>query len=132
MIEIALASKEKGIYQKDISKNQEISNKYLDQIIAALKAKGLIRNVKGKKSGYILNHEPSSITIYDIYKAFEPEILLLDCLTDGFECIRREKCALHVFCENLNNQLIEFIRSSSLQDIMNTGFDITLDNYKTS
>ncbi|RPJ74506.1 MAG: Rrf2 family transcriptional regulator, partial [Alphaproteobacteria bacterium] len=85
MIEIALASKVKGIYQKDIAKNQEISNKYLDQIIAALKAKGLIRNLKGKKSGYILNHEPSSITIYDIYKAFEPEILLLDCLSEGFE-----------------------------------------------
>jgi Rrf2 family protein len=125
MIEIAMRSPEKGIFQKDIAKNQDISYKYLDQIIAALKAKGLIRNVKGKKSGYILNHDPSSISMYDIYNAFESEICLMDCLSENFECKRRDKCVLHVFCQTLNNQLIEFIRSHSLQDIMNTELDST-------
>lgn len=128
MIEIASGSPEKGIFQKDIAKNQEISNKYLDHIIAALKAKGLIRNVKGKKSGYMLNRDPASITIYDIYNAFEPEICLMECLSENFKCKRLDKCVLHVFCQTLNNQLIEFIRSYSLQAIMNTELDLTGKN----
>jgi Rrf2 family protein len=118
MIEIALVSPDKGIYQKDIARNQEISNKYLDHIIAALKAKGLIRNIKGKKSGYILNRELSCITIYDIYNAFEPEICLMECLSEDFICKRRDKCVLHVFCQNLNDQLIEFFKTHSLKEFI--------------
>lgn len=49
MVEIAKADQKTGIFQKDISKNQKISLKYLDQIIQSLKTAGLIVNVKGKK-----------------------------------------------------------------------------------
>ena len=131
MIEIALGSPVNGIYQKDIARNQEISNKYLDHIVAALKAKGLIRNVKGKKSGYILNREPLNITIYDIYKAFEPEICLMACLSENFECKRRDKCVLHVFCQNINDQLIEYFKSHSLGEIMNTKLKEVSQLYNT-
>ena len=52
ILEIALEESENGVFQKDISERQKISNKYLDNIITALKTAGLIKNVKGKKSGY--------------------------------------------------------------------------------
>ena len=52
MIEVALNSGPDGIYQKDIAQNQDLSVKYLDQIIASLKAAGLIANVRGRKSGF--------------------------------------------------------------------------------
>jgi len=48
MIEIAASTDSDGILQKDIAKNQNISNKYLDPIISALKLKDLISNSKGK------------------------------------------------------------------------------------
>ena len=49
MLEIALNKSPGGVYQKDIAKNQEISVRYLDHIIAALKVAGLITTVRGKK-----------------------------------------------------------------------------------
>ncbi|HBK42488.1 MAG TPA: Rrf2 family transcriptional regulator, partial [Porphyromonadaceae bacterium] len=51
MIEIACCKEPTGILQKDIAKNQNISVKYLDYIISALKLKGLISNTKGRGSG---------------------------------------------------------------------------------
>ncbi|HRS19749.1 MAG TPA: Rrf2 family transcriptional regulator, partial [Bacteroidales bacterium] len=58
IIEIAMNSSEHGVLQKDIAKTQNISNKYLDQIIAELKSADLIVNTGGKKSGYRLNGDP--------------------------------------------------------------------------
>ena len=81
MLELSLnAEREEGTLQKEIAENQDVSIKYLDHIIADLKAAGLIVNVGGKKSGYRLNKPAEDITIYDIYVAFENELVIIDCL----------------------------------------------------
>jgi len=54
VLEIALNGDANGIYQKEIAKNQEISYKYLDQIMNSLKVSGLITKAAGRKSGYVL------------------------------------------------------------------------------
>src|SRR5690554_4558994 len=73
MIEIARETNEQGILQKEIARRQDLSNKYLDQIILGLKLADLIMNVHGKKSGYILARPAEEITLFDIYQAFEPD-----------------------------------------------------------
>ena len=119
MLEIGLEKSHKGVFQKDIAVNQEISLKYLDQIIPALKASGLISNAKGKKSGYILTREPSEITMYDIHKAFETDISIVPCLSkDGF-CDRKKECAVFPFWNGLNNNIIDYMKNYTLQDIIN-------------
>jgi len=70
---IEIAAHPNGILQKEISVNQSISTKYLDQIIASLKAAGLVIRVSGKSSGYKLTRNQEEISVYDIYKAFEYE-----------------------------------------------------------
>lgn len=87
MIEIAASTDSDGILQKDIAKNQNISNKYLDPIISALKLKGLISNSKGKGSGYILTRTPEKISILDIYTAFE-QIDVYECINNLNYCER--------------------------------------------
>ena len=77
MIEIAKADQETGIFQKDISKNQEISYKYLDPIILSLKKAGLIENINGKRSGYRLGRDASEINVLQIHAAFEEEIAVV-------------------------------------------------------
>jgi len=119
MLEIAKNSNNSGIYQKDISKNQEISNKYLDHIIHSLKTSHLICNVKGKKSGYILTRKPSEITLFDIHNAFEPGICLIECLSGNYQCDRKEECRTVGFWGQLNNLIINFFKSVTLEDLMN-------------
>jgi len=117
MLEIASGSGD-GIFQKDIAQSQDISNKYLDHIIHALKASKLISNVKGKKSGYKLTRKPSEISLYDIHNAFEPGICIIDCLSGNYECKRQTDCLAVGFWKNLNDLIVDYFKSVTMDDLI--------------
>jgi Rrf2 family protein len=119
MVELASDVNGDGVFQKDIAKNQDISNKYLDQIIQSLKVAGLISNVKGKKSGYILTRKPSEITIYDIHRAFENDICVIDCMSINYNCIHQEKCKVQNFWKGLNDTVIDYFKNTTLEMLTN-------------
>lgn len=118
MIEIALAHDKKGVFQKDIAENQDISVKYLDHIILALKVAGLIANIRGKKSGYILTRDPSRITMYDIHIAFEPGICVIDCMDCHIICEREDACAAREFWHELNDKMVDHFKSATLKQLV--------------
>ena len=127
MVEIAVNEDDNGIYQKDIAKNQDLSYKYLDHILNSLKVAGLIAKAAGKKSGYVLTKKPSEISMFDIHSAFEPGICVIDCLSDNYSCERESHCASFGFWGKLNNQIIRYFKSTSLQDLINE--QIKLDDF---
>jgi Rrf2 family protein len=118
ILEIALNQSTGGVFQKDIAKNQEISVRYLDNIIAALKTAGIISTVRGRKSGYILTRKPSKITIYDIHNAFEPGINIVDCLAVSKECKRELSCASKFFWNELNILIVNYMKSKTVADMV--------------
>lgn len=124
MLEIALHDDPTGIFQKDIAKNQDISVRYLDHIIAALKTKGLIYNSRGRKSGYILAKEPKDITLYDIHNAFEPGINIVDCLAINKECEKENSCASKFFWDELNELIVNYLSGKTLQDLVDRHHEI--------
>jgi len=117
MLEIAKDESQNGVFQKDIALNQDLSVKYLDQIICGLKTAGLIINLRGKKSGYILTRPPAEITMLDIHNAFEPGICVIDCMATGFVCDRKGICQVKGFWENLNTMIVDYFKSVTLQDL---------------
>ncbi len=117
MLEISLSDQETGIHQKDIAKNQEISFKYLDPIIASLKSADLITNVSGKKSGYKLARKAEEINMLHIYEAFDSRLQVNVCLSEEFDCNRRNICSVKDFWGDLNSLIIEHFESTSLADI---------------
>ncbi len=118
MIEIARETSNNGIFQREISDRQKLSNKYLDHIIYSLKVSGLISNVKGKKSGYILTKPASEITIFDIHNAFEPGICIIDCISPTYECDLENKCSAKIFWDGLNDIMIDYFKSTTLHDLL--------------
>jgi Rrf2 family protein len=118
MIEIAKGTPGNGIFQKDIALSQELSLKYLDHIIRELKTARLICNVSGRKSGYILTRKPSEITLFDIHRAFEPDICLVECLSENFNCGRCDQCKARGFWSQLNNMIIDYFKSVTLEDLI--------------
>ncbi|WP_303923919.1 MULTISPECIES: Rrf2 family transcriptional regulator [Draconibacterium] len=118
ILEIAQSDPEIGIYQKDISANQNISYKYLDHIINSLKVAGLVSKAGGRRSGYILTRKPEEITIYDIHNAFEPGICVVDCLSHNYTCKRQGICASQGFWGELNNQIIKYLKATTIADLM--------------
>ncbi len=119
MYEIASSNDENGILQKEIAKNQKLSLKYLDHIISALKVKGLISNKKGKRSGLILLKKPEDITIYDIFRAFEADISIVECIKGVEDCELITTCPVYDFWNILNDRIISTLKSETLQDIVN-------------
>jgi len=117
MIELAMNGNDSGVYQKEISERQEISFKYLDQIIASLKASGLIVNSEGRMSGYVLSKNPEKINVYDIYKAFQHELRIIDCLDGEGNCNRKNKCATREFWSDLNKLIVDYLKSTNLKDL---------------
>ncbi|MCP4162409.1 MAG: Rrf2 family transcriptional regulator [Deltaproteobacteria bacterium] len=115
MIEIVINNED--IFQKDLSKNQNISLKYLAQIIASLKSSGFITTVAGNKSGYILTKHPSTIQIYDIYRAFNPDVKIASCLDGKGNYKKDSQCAIKEFWAGMNNQIKEYIQSKYLNEL---------------
>lgn len=118
MIEIAAGQPDKAVFQKDIAANQSLSVKYLDHIIHALKTARLIINAKGKKSGYILTRQPSEITVFDIHRAFEPGICVVECLSGTNHCSMSDGCRARGFWDQLNNLIYNYFNSVTLEDLI--------------
>jgi Rrf2 family protein len=121
MLEIAKASETEGVLQKEVAINQELPNKYLDHIIRDLKAANLVCNHGKKKSGYKLVSPANEITIYDIYRAFEPELHLVNCTDcDNCTCPRSKDalCETQPLWKELNFRMINFMKLVSLQDLI--------------
>lgn len=118
MIEIASAQDENGVLQKEIARKQNISFKYLDPIISALKLKGLIVNSKGKGSGYRLTRPASEISMYEIYTAFE-QISVVECINNKGYCERSlHDCKANCYWTEFGKEFIKILRSKNLEEIV--------------
>ena len=114
MIVIASELNTTGILQKDIAKLQEIPLNYLDIIISGLRNSGLIVNYGGKSSGYILAKKADQISVYDIYRAFEPELEIVNCNCPTNICKRIDICPAKDFWFDLNSQIKSMMKESTI------------------
>lgn len=117
LIEVALEG-DAGLHQKDIAERQSIPLKYLDPIIAGLKMKGLIRNIKGKGSGYILAKPASEISVYDVYCAFEPEMAIVECVNNVLLCDMANGCVVSGFWTELNGKIVRELANKKISEFL--------------
>jgi Rrf2 family protein len=135
MLEFGLNENKKnftGLHQKEIAEHQHLSEKYLDPIIAGLKAAGLIMNSGGKKSGYILARPKENITVFDIYRAFEPELSIIHCLDKPVTCFISRICVANEYWMNLNEVITNHMKSVTLQDVVKKHVKIKKNIEKTT
>jgi len=118
MIELGMNAGESGMLQKDLSEKQCMPNKFMDAVIHELKVAGLIVNVSGKKSGYRLAKRPSEITVYDVYRAFEPELHIHYCLVAKEICPRACSCASRKFLSHFNEVLESYMLATSIEQLV--------------
>ena len=118
MVDLALNSNEKYVTSKEISMRQEISNKYLEQIIAMLNKAGYLETARGNTGGYKLAKKPNEYKIGDILKATEGDLAPIDCLTEEGKCQRQEKCTTYSFWKGLDDVINEYINRKTLEDLI--------------
>ena len=85
LIDLVMNSENESVTLKTISKRQNISERYLEQIFSALRKSGIIIGRKGAQGGYTLAKDPKEITISEILRVLEGESLLVDISNDGVD-----------------------------------------------
>jgi Rrf2 family protein len=95
MLDLALKHGKGPIFLKEVSRSQEISEKYLGQIVMPLKAAGLVKSFRGAHGGYTLQRDPDKITVREIVATLEGDLNLVECVVDPGSCKRFAGCELH-------------------------------------
>ena len=117
MYEIAISQKE-FISIAEISQNQSISIKYLEQIISILSKNNLVTSQKGAQGGYKLTKAPNQISIYEILHATTDTPHFAPCLEDKTACPRASSCPTINCWDSLTILIINFLKSITLQDLI--------------
>ncbi|MBQ8981888.1 MAG: RrF2 family transcriptional regulator [Eubacterium sp.] len=130
MIDLAEHKDEGYIPLKDISKRQEVSKKYLEQIIAIVNKPDVLRANRGSQGGYKLAKSPSHYTVGDILRLTEGSLSPVDCVDqDPIECPRSADCPTLPIWRNLSKIVNEYLDSVTLQDILDEQQKRNADNY---
>ena len=117
MIDLAVNDKGNYVSLKDISNRQEVSLKYLEQIMAMLNKAGYVKSVRGNNGGYRLAKLPEEYKVGDILRKTEGDLAPIACV-NGEECGKRENCKTFKFWQGLDNVINEYVDSKTLADLI--------------
>ena len=120
MLDIAINSNgEKPVSIKDISARQEISDKYLEQIISVLNKAGYVRSIRGAQGGYVLRREPKEYTVGMILRLTEGSLAPVACVEeDAPPCDRIDSCATAMVWKKLNKAISDVVDNITLEDLI--------------
>ena len=114
---------------KEIAQRQNISKKYLEQIVPMLNKSDILRTNRGFQGGYRLAKSPEN-TVGDILRLTEGSLAPVACLDSGVvECDRSEHCATLSLWQGLYKVINEYLDSVTLQDLINNDKENAADDY---
>lgn len=128
MIDLAQHNTGEYITLKEISERQEISVKYLEQIISQLCKAGFVKSVRGPQGGYKLDKEPKDYTVGSVLRITEGNLAPVQCLEDDpNRCARCAICVTVNFWNGLYDIINRYVDSFTLQDLLDKQQDFVLD-----
>ena len=119
MIDLAEHQSEKYVPLKEVAARQEISEKYLEQIISVLNRAGYVKSIRGAQGGYLLRRAPEEYTVGMILRLTEGSLAPVTCVEDGdFPCERQENCVTVILWKKINDAINSVVDSITLQDLV--------------
>lgn len=119
LIELAEHQKDDYVSLKDISERQNISKKYLEQIVPMLNKSGILRTNRGNKGGYMLAKPANECTVGEVLRATEGSLAPVSCLEfEQNDCPHAESCATLYVWKGLQKAIDDYLDSVTVQDII--------------
>ncbi|TET53105.1 MAG: Rrf2 family transcriptional regulator [Actinobacteria bacterium] len=121
IIEIALLDKDRPAQVKEIATRQAIPERFLEQVMAALKKDGLIESTRGSQGGYRLARSAEQITLADIIQAIEGPMQVIECLSEDLrnqKCEQVDLCAVRDVWKGVQSSLLEALDSITLAKLL--------------
>lgn len=102
----------------DIAKRQDVSVKYLEQIIIPLKKARYIKSVRGPKGGHILAKPPEEITVGEIVALLENGASLVECAEESGTCERASSCPTRLLWKEASEAMFDRLQATTLADLV--------------
>lgn len=120
MLDLAVNSNGQPVSLKDIAKRQQISDKYLEQIISVLNRAGYVRSIRGAQGGYYLKKDPSQYTVGMILRLTEGSLSPVACIEEDGEilCDKQSSCVTFIVWKKMNDAITEVVDGITLQDLI--------------
>ena len=118
MLDLALHYNNGPVLLKNIAKRQEISEKYLGQLVRPLIAAGLVKSTRGAHGGYHLAKSPKSITLKDIIQTMEGSMAIVECIDAPKECSRMKACLTREIWKEITDKVTEILENITLEDMV--------------
>ncbi len=119
LLDLAMNDIGQPVRMKDVAKRQEISDKYLEQVVSLLQKSGMVKSVRGPQGGYMLVKQPAEYTIGEILRLTEGDMAPVACLVDEDNpCERANECMTLPFWKKLDKAISDVIDHTTLADLM--------------
>ena len=127
LLALAFVHGERTLSLRQISKQEKISYKFLEQIMISLKKTGFIKSIQGKFGGYSLARSPKNITLGEIIRAVEGPLSPIGTVAEIKKQIRSEDQHPGLYCALLDvrNAIAEILDNKTLADICEKSLELT-------
>jgi len=129
MLDLALNNTGEFIKIKNISERQEISEKYLEQIVTVLNKAGYVKSVRGAQGGYKLSYSAEKYTVGMILRLTEGSLAPVACLEDETECSRIDECVTIEIWRQLDTAIKGVVDNITLADLVEWQMKKVNNNY---
>ena len=118
LLELAIAHGSGPLQIRTIAERENISNKYLEQLIAMMKSAGLVKSVRGPKGGYLLAKAPNEIRLSKVFTTLEGPLVVEECLEHAEYYPRCTDCVTRQVWLDMHNAIMGVLESMTLQDLV--------------
>ena len=119
MLDLATNDNGEPIRLKDVARRQEISEKYLEQIISVLNKAGYVKSVRGPQGGYSLQRRPEEYTVGMILRLTEGCLSPVDCVApDGAGCEKGDACVTRILWKKIDDAINEVVDNITLGNLL--------------
>ena len=124
MLELARHYNKGPLQIGEVSKREDISVKYLEQLIIPLKQDNFIKSVRGPRGGHMLARPPEEITVGQIVGTLEGGTSLTGCIENPDECERSSGCITRGIWANASKAMYDKLNSITLSRLLEMGENI--------
>ena len=130
ILELAENDGKRPLRLRIIAQRQDISIKYLEQLMAILRSAGFVRSVRGAKGGYMLAKPPNQIKLSDVFDCLEGYVTTVECVEDKKYCERSDDCIARQVWIQVQDAIKNVLQSITVQDLVNRAKDKKMLNYQ--
>lgn len=118
VVDLAVNGQAEAVSISSIAMRQNLSESYLEQLIAKLRKAGIVNSVRGAGGGYVLARRPEEITVGDILRALEGKLCVVECPDNQNDCDKYDTCVTKYVWKRINDSINNVVDTMTLMEVI--------------